>query len=389
MKGNYNFDKIIDRHGTYTYKLGMLKDLFGREDLLPLWVADMDFETCPAIVEALQTRMNHRVYGYTQELPGYRPSILNWLKEKQGWEIKDEWLSYIPGIVTGIGLVVNVFTEKGDKVIIQPPVYHPFRLVPEANGREVVYNPLKLVEGRFEMDFEQLESVIAGCKLFILCNPHNPGGTVWTTETLVRLAEMCAKHNVLVISDEIHADMPLFGHRHTPFASVSEEAKQNSITFGAPSKTFNIAGLISSYAVVPNDSIRRRFFTWLEGNGLSHAPLIATTATTAAYTACDGWHEDLIAYLEGNVKLVEDFIAKEIPTIKVMRPDASFLVWLDCRELGLDHDALNDLFVNKARLALNDGEMFGPGGEGFMRMNIGAPRSVIQQALEQLKKALE
>jgi cystathionine beta-lyase len=388
VKDRYNFDKVIDRRGTNAVKVDALGPRYGDAGLIPLWVADMDFESCPAITEALKRRLEHPVFGYSEEPPGYRPAIAGWLRRRQGLEIRPEWLSFIPGVVTGIGLAVNVFTERGDKVIIQPPVYHPFRLVPQANGREVVYNPLILNdEGRYRMDLDQLESVIdERCKLLILCNPHNPGGTIWSRQELIRLAEICAARGILVVSDEIHADLPLFGQRHIPFASVSETAAQNSITFGAPSKTFNIAGLVSSYAVVPSDSIRRRFFSWLEANGLNHVPLIAATATEAAFTAGDSWLDALIGYLEGNVSLTTDYLAREIPRIRPMRPDASFLVWLDCRGLGLDHRGLVDLFVKKAGLALNDGTMFGPGGEGFMRLNIGTPRSVVQQALEQLKE---
>ncbi len=390
MKGRYNFDKIVDRRGTNAVKVDALGPLFGDAGLIPLWVADMDFETCPAITQALKQRLEHPIFGYSEEPPGYRPAITEWLRRRQGWEIRDEWLSFIPGVVTGIGLAVNVLTGRGDKVIIQPPVYHPFRLVPEANGRKVVYNPLILTdEGRYQMDLDGLERLIDDkCKLLILCNPHNPGGTIWSRQELIRLADTCARRSILVVSDEIHADLPLFGRRHIPFASVSEAAAQNSITFGAPSKTFNIAGLVSSYAVVPNDSIRRRFFSWLKANGLNHVPLVAATATETAFTKGGEWLDELIGYLEGNVSLVIDYLAREIPAIRPMRPDASFLVWLDCRQTGLDHRELVDLFVNKAGLALNDGEMFGPGGEGFMRMNVGTPRSVVLRALEQIKRAL-
>jgi cystathionine beta-lyase len=299
-------------------------------------------------------------------------------------------MCYIPGIVTGIGLVLNVFTEKGDKVIIQPPVYHPFRLVPEANGRTIAYNPLRLVGDSYEMDFEQLEQLIDDkCKLLILANPHNPGGVMWSRETLSKLADICSRRNVLVIADEIHADMALYGNRHIPFASVSEAAAQNSITFNAPSKTFNIAGLVSSFAVVPNASIRTRFYSWLRANELNEPTIPSAVATVAAYTHGHEWLRQMLAYIEGNISYVEQFLAEHIPAIRAMKPQASFLVWLDCRRLGLDHAALVNLFVGKAKLALNDGEMFGPGGEGFMRLNVGTPRSILMQAMIQLKKACD
>lgn len=389
MKTKYNFDKIVDRHGTNAAKTDALEAIYGKADLIPLWVADMDFETPAFITEALKKRVDHPVFGYTMEPPGYWPSVIRWLDEVHAWKIKPEWITYVPGIVKGIAFAVNVFTERGDKVIIQPPVYHPFRLVPQANGREIVNNPLLLEDGHYRMDFEHLEKVIDDkCKMLILCNPHNPAGITWDRETLAKLAEICERHRIVVVSDEIHADMALYGNKHTPFATVSETAARISITFGAPSKTFNIAGIVSSFTVVPDDSLRRRFFTWLEANELNQPTLFATIATEAAYTYGRGWLEQMLRYLEGNIDFVTEYIRKHIPTIKVMRPQASFLVWLDCSELGLNHEELVDLFVDKAGLALNDGEMFGPGGEKFMRMNVGTPRKILEKALKQLEKAV-
>jgi cystathionine beta-lyase len=389
MQKKYDFDKPVDRRGTDALKTDALATRYGNANLIPLWVADMDFETPAFITDALRARMEHSLFGYTQTPKGYLPSVMRWLKEMHGWGVQSEWVSYIPGIVKGIGFVVNVFTGKGDKVVIQPPVYHPFRLVPEWNGREVAYNQLKLVNDCYEMDFGELEQLLdERCKLLILSNPHNPGGVVWSRDTLATLAEVCARHKVMVISDEIHADMALFGNRHTPFATVSDAAAQNSITFGAPSKTFNIAGLVSSYSIVPNPVIRTRFYSWLRANELNEPHILAPIATEAAYTHGREWLQELIAYLEGNINFVEQFVAAHIPAIRVMKPQASFLVWLDCRRLNFSHGALVDLFVNKAGLALNDGEMFGPGGQGFMRMNAGTPRRVLEKALQQLKDAV-
>ena len=250
---HYNFDEVIERHGTSCVKFDRLKEMFGDENLIPLWVADMDFRTPDFIVEALKKRCEHEIFGYTFGSDEYYESIINWVHYKHNWKIQREWISYIPGIVKGIAFAIQCFTQKGDKVIIQPPVYHPFRIVPEKMKREVVYNPLKMVDGVYEMDFDHLESIIDDkCKVLILCNPHNPGGIVWKKETLVRLAEICAKHNILVISDEIHAEMAYPQYTHYPFASVSDTAASCSITFMAPSKTFNIAGLVTSYAIVPN-----------------------------------------------------------------------------------------------------------------------------------------
>lgn len=384
----YNFDEIISREGSGDYKNGALLRLFGRTDLIPMWVADMDWATPPFIVDALKKRMEHPIFGYTLTPRNMWTVVRKWIREHHQWDVPEEWMTYIPGIVKGIGMAINVFLKEDEKVIIQPPVYHPFRLTPEGNRREVVFNPLKeLPNGSYAMDFDNLEQVCdEKCKMLILSNPHNPAGIVWDIETLQTLAHFCASRGILVISDEIHCDMVLTGHKHLPFAAVSEEAAQCSITFGAPSKTFNIAGIVSSYAIVPNDELRKKFYEWLEANELNEPTIFSPIATIAAFGQGEEWRQEMLQYVEENIKLVVDYCAQHLPKIKPLVPDASFLVWLDCRDMGLDHDALIDFFVNKARLALNDGEMFGPGGEGHMRMNVAAPRCVILKALEQLKE---
>lgn len=387
----YDFDRVIDRHNTDAMSIERLDVYFGATDLQPFWIADNSFATPDFVIEAMRQRLEHPIFGYTAENPNYRTSLINWVKKQHGWDIKPEWLTYIPGIVKGIGMVINVFVKEDEKVIIQPPVYHPFRLTPLANKRQVVFNPLReLADGTYEMDFENLEKVAdEKCKLLILCNPHNPAGIVWPRETLERLADFCAKKGILVISDEIHCDMALFGHKHIPFASVSESAAQNSITFQAPSKTFNIAGIVSSYSIVPNPEIREKFYGWLEANELNEPHLFAPIATMAAYTPeGDEWRKQMVKYIEGNVRFVEEYCAKHMPQIRPVRPQASFLVWLDCRQLGLTQEQLVDLFVKKAKLALNDGTMFGDEGFGHMRFNVGFPREVIAQALDSLREAL-
>ncbi len=386
----YDFDKVIDRRGTNALKLEVLKDRYGRSDLIPLWVADMDFETPGFITEAIRKRLEHSLFGYTVEPEELWPTVAGWIGSHHGWKIDEKWLTFIPGIVKGIGMVVNLFVKEDEKVIIQPPVYHPFRLVPQGNDREVVFNPLRENgDGTYSMDFENLEKVAdEKCRLLILSNPHNPGGIVWNRDTLVRLADFCYRRHILVISDEIHCDMALWGNRHIPFASVSDEAAACSITFGAPSKTFNIAGIVSSYAIVPNDTIREKFFSWLSANELNEPTLFAPIATVAAFSQGDEWRKAMLHYIEGNVDFVTDYCATHIPSVKPFRPQASFLVWLDCRALKLDHEQLVDLFVNKAHLALNDGEMFGKEGKGFMRMNVASPRSVLEKAMEQLREAV-
>ncbi len=387
----YDFDKIIDRSGSDDLKHGALLPRWGREDLLPLWVADMDFETPAFITDALKKRLEHSLFGYTMEPADYVPSIIDWVKSHHQWDVKASWIRFIPGIVKGIGLVVNVFTKSDEKVIIQPPVYHPFRLTPEGNGREVVFNPLKLREdGYYDMDFDNLAEVCDDkCRVLILCNPHNPGGITWSRETLVRLADFCYEHHLLVVSDEIHADMALFGHKHIPFASVSDKARDISITFQAPSKTFNIAGIVSSYAIVPNRELRQKFYSWLTANELDEPTLFAPIATIAAFRHGEEWRREMLSYIEDNILFVERYCREHIPGIRPLRPQASFLVWLNCRDLHLSHDALLDLFIDKAHLALNDGEMFGIGGEGFMRLNVAAPKSVLEQALGQLAAAVK
>ena len=387
---SYNFDKIIDRTGSGDLKHCVLKERYGRDDLLPLWVADMDFETPEFITDALRQRLEHSLFGYTVVPEELWSTIIRWIADHHRWQVERQWLTYIPGIVKGIGMAINVFVKDDEKVIIQPPVYHPFRLTPQGNGRKVVFNPLKeKPDGGYEMDFEQLAEVAdEKCRLLILSNPHNPAGICWDADTLRRLAHFCYEHNLIVISDEIHSDMALFGNRHIPFATVSDEAAQISITFGAPSKTFNIAGIVSSYAIVPNPTLRRRFYTWLEANELNDPPLFAPIATIAAYQNGEQWRRQMLAYVEENIRFVEDYCLENIPAVKPLRPQASFLVWLDCRALGLNHEQLIDLFVNRAHLALNDGEMFGQGGEGFVRLNVGTPRAILKQALEQLKRAI-
>lgn len=391
MAMDWNFDKITDRKGTDCVKYDRLGEVYGDADLTPLWVADMDFETPEPIVDALRRRMDHKVFGYGVPPTDYWDAIRDWLRDRHGWQVEKEWITYIPGIVKGIGMVVNALLEKHEKVVIQPPVYHPFRLVPSSNRREVVFNPLlPCSDGSYAMDFNNLEQILQdpSCRLLILSNPHNPAGIVWPEETLRQLAEICHRHGVIVISDEIHCDMALFGHKHTPFATVSPEAAEISITFGAPSKTFNIAGIVSSYVIVPEENLRERFFSWLKANEFDAPDIFAPIAAAAAYRYCEPWRKALVSYLEGNVLLVEEFCRTRLPQIRPLRPQASFLVWLDCRGLGLDHDRLNHLFVRQARLALNDGEMFNPGGEGFMRLNVGCPRAVLQDALERLEACI-
>ena len=391
MSTKYDFDKIIDRHGTGALAIDVLNERYGRADLTPMWVADMNFETPEFITEALRSRLDHSLYGYTDMPAEFWPTVTKWIADHHQWNVDSEWMRFIPGIVKGIGFVVNVFCKPDEKVIIQPPVYHPFRLTPLGNKRQVVMNPLIMNEdGSYSMDFDGLAKVADDkCRVLILANPHNPAGIVWDVDTLSRLADFCSERGIIVISDEIHCDMAHPGHKHHPFASVSERAAQCSITFGAPSKTFNIAGIVSSYCVVPNEELRRPFFEWLDANELSQPTIFSPIATIAAFKYGEEWRQQMLEYVEANIDFVDNFLKTRIPQIKALRPQASFLIWLNCRDLNLDHEALNRLFVDGARLALNDGEMFGEEGRGFMRMNIASPRAVLQDAMERLEKAVK
>ncbi|MBR2116246.1 MAG: PatB family C-S lyase [Alistipes sp.] len=387
----YNFDQIIDRRGSGALKCDALEQWYGNSELLPMWVADMDFATPDFIVDAIKERLEHPIFGYTIEPERYRDAIITWIASHHGWAVKREWICYIPGIVKGIAMAINALLKAGDKIIIQPPVYHPFRNVAAHNGFEIVENPL-LVDsnGSYSIDFDHLERVAdKNCRLLILANPHNPIGILWQRETLIRLADFCHSRGIIVISDEIHSDMALWGKRHIPFASVSDKAAQCSITFGAPSKTFNIAGIVTSYAIVPNDKLRNKFFGWMEGNELNHPDIFAPIATIAAFENGEPWRQEMIEYIEGNIEFTIEYCKQHIPQIVAVRPEASFLIWLDCRGLGLTHDKIVELFTQKAALALNDGAIFGTQGEGFMRLNVGTPREVLQTALERLKTAVD
>lgn len=391
----YDFDTYIDRRGTDCVKYDELEKRYGRADLLPAWVADMDFPVQPEITDALQKRIAHPIYGYGSVPEEFWQSIINWLVHRHGWKVGRDEISFVPGVVKAIGFIVNHFTQPGDKIIIQPPVYHPFTFVPEANRRHLVHNPLRrLADGNYEMDLEDLEKKIIEHKpkMMILCNPHNPIGIQWDSDTLKKVASICHSHGVKVISDEIHEDLMLWGTRHIPFASVSPEAEEISITLGAPSKTFNIAGIVSSWVVIKNKEMRDSFFSWMAGNEFDAPTFVAVTATIAAYENGDKWLDQLIGYLEKNQLFLEEYLKTRIPSIKAVRPQASFLTWLDCRgiypgEMSI-HDKLDRFFVDQAGLALNNGFIFGQEGEGFMRFNIGCPRHILQTALEKIAKAL-
>ena len=385
MNTEYNFDEIVSRENTDCLKYDVRENVYGRNDVIPMWIADMDFKTPPFIMEALRKRLDHEILGYTQKCGEWLPAIRQWTKSQYGWDVDAEYIEHVSGIVPAISFAVQCLTEKNDKILIQPPVYHPYFHVPQWNERVVVTNPLNLVDGQYRIDFDDFEKKIKGCKLFLLCHPHNPGGRVWLCEELIRIADICAENNVIVISDEIHADMTFKGYKHIPFATVSEKAKMNSITMMAASKSFNIAGLMSSFTIIPNKELRERYNGFLAKSELNHSHLLATIATAAAFSKEGAeWLSQLVDYITANVDYMENFIKEKMPLLSIVRPQASYLVFIDCRKLNLSQEDLVDFFVNKARLALNNGSTFGEEGTGFMRINIGCPRSILKMALEQL-----
>ncbi len=383
----YDFDTVIERRGTGAMKYDALGRLYGNSGLTPLWIADMEFAACPDIVKALTARFAHPVYGYAETPDSYWDSICRWLKSRHGYCPARESLAFVPGVVRGIACAVNFFSRPGDKVVIQEPVYHPFRAVSEGNDRVVINNPLlSLPSGGYKMDLEGLETIFANerPRIMILCNPHNPAGIQWDADTLRHVARLAKKYGVIVLSDEIHGDLMLWGGKHIPFASVSGDAASVSVTFGAPSKTFNIPGLVSSWMITPDKTIREPFYRWMEANEFSSPFFTATIGTEAAYSYGAEWLDELLEYLEDNIVAVEKFFAEDCPAIKPLRPQASFLVWLDCRGLGLSQDELCRMFVEQANLALNDGSMFGAAGNGYMRLNVAMPRAKLLEALAPL-----
>lgn len=383
----YQFDTVIDRRGTSSVKWDRMEALWGRTDILPLWVADMDFATAPFVLEAIKERCNHPVLGYTDKSDNYYQSIVGWVKARYGMEITREMLNYVPGVVAGLGMAIHCFTSPGDKILIQTPVYPPFSWLVTRNKRTLVTGSLIQENNTFRMDLKDFSEKIKGVKVFILCNPHNPGGIVWDKETLQEIARICAENKVLVFSDEIHADLTLPPCRHLPFAMVSDEAKMNSVTFMSPSKAFNMPGLAASHAIIFNESLRKQFADYLSSGELDGGHLFAFTGVEAAYSHGTEWLETCLSYIQSNIDFVLGFLEKHTPKIKAMRPHASYLLWLDCRELGLSQPELNRFFVDKARLGLNDGETFGKEGVGFMRMNVAAPRVILEQAMKQLEEA--
>ncbi|MFE5319433.1 MalY/PatB family protein [Paenibacillus sp. NPDC056579] len=381
---NYSFDRIIDRRNTRSYKWDQNEKLFGEPDVLPLWVADMDFPSPPAVKEVLKQRADLGMYGYAIRTDSYFEAIVNWFRDRHQWEIQPDWITDSPSIVTSLSLAVELFSEPGAPVVIQTPVYYPFYDVIESNGRKVAKNSLLLRNGRFEMDYEHLESLFQeGAKLLLLCSPHNPGGRVWEREELQQLGELCLKYQVTVVSDEIHCDLTFPGHKHTPFATLSPEIADITVSCLAATKTFNLPGLHTSFIVATNANLRRKMARRLQTLSLHMASHFAQDAVEAAYRDGADWLDEMMAYVQGNLEYAIDYLGSNLPQVKPLRPDGTYLLWLDCRELGLDAKGLKHLMYNKAKVAFNEGSVFGTEGAGWLRINLACPRSILEQALKQ------
>ena len=384
----YNFDELICRKDTDALKLEALAPRWGRTDLLPMWVADMDFKTPDFIVEAMRKRMECEIFGYTSKPDSWYEAIINWQGHRHQWTISKEMISFVPGVVPALAMAVQAFTERGEKVMIQQPVYNPFAQVIRNNHRELVNCPLILRDGQYHIDFDVFEEKIKGCKLFLFCHPHNPGGRVWTCEELEKIAAICAAHKVVVVADEIHADLTLAPYKHIPFASISEQARDISVVFASPSKAFNMAGLATSYAVIANPTLHRCFESYVEGNELAAGNVFAFNTVVAAYTKGEEWLQQMLSYVQGNIDYLVDYLQEHLPQLKVIVPQASYLVFIDFSALGLSQKELITLCTNGAHLALNDGAIYGKEGTGYMRINLACPRRIVEQALTQLKEAI-
>lgn len=382
----YNFDEIIERRGTDCFKWDALKAMYGREDVTPMWVADMDFRSPDFVMEAIRKRCEHEVLGYTMPSKGYWQAVTSWLEKHYNIKTTKENLHFIPGIVAGISYALLCLTQPGDKVLVTTPVYPPFLNLPKESGRTLVCSPLKIVDGRFAIDFDDFVRKAKGCKLFIMSNPHNPAGTVWGAEVLQHIAEICEQHKVIVISDEIHADLTLPGHTHVSYSSVSNKG----ITFMAPSKTFNIAGLGSSVCYIADETLRKRFFGRLDALGVAGGNIFAFTAAEAAFAHGEDWLRQMLEYLSENVKTLEQFLTERMPKVKAVLPEASYLAWLDFSDYGYSHKELADKLLNEAKVALNDGTTFG--GDAYrccFRLNLGCPKSMLLDALERIAVAIK
>ena len=387
----FDFDRIIDRRGTNSLKYDFARERGKREDVLPLWVADMDFQTAPPILERLEEVVHHGIFGYSESKEDYFRAVAGWYQKHFDWEVKRTWLLKTPGVVFAIAMAIRAFTEEGDAVLLQQPVYYPFSETILDSHRKLVNNPLKLENGHYEIDFDDFERKIAEnqVKLFLLCSPHNPVGRVWKEWELRKLGEICLKYGVLVVSDEIHSDFTYGDNKHRVFASLSPEIEDITITCTAPSKTFNLAGLQTSNIFIANRERKHKFKSQIAASGYSQLNMMGLAACQAAYERGEEWLEQLKVYLKGNLDFAREFLKVRLPEIKLIEPEGTYLIWLDFRALGLTEEERENLIVNRAKLWLDSGAIFGKDGEGFERINIACPRATLERALTQLELAIK
>jgi cystathionine beta-lyase len=385
----YDFDRVLNRKGTGSVKWDYTEEIFGEKDIIPMWVADMDFETPREVMEAVKKRAEHGAYGYTEKPDAYYQSIIDWMRRRHGWEIEREWICHSPGVVSALNMLIMALTQPGDRILVQSPAYHLFFSTVKNNGRELVDNPLRLEDNKYVMDYEDLEKKLStGIKMMFLCNPQNPVGRVWDREELARVGELCNKYNTVIISDEIHSDIIYKGYKYTPMASISPAISENTVTCMAPSKTFNMAGLAASVVIIRNKELRDRFAEIIRNIGIEMGNIFGITALEAAYTHGEEWLEELLEYLKGNLDFLTEFIESKIPGIKIVKPEGTYLVWLDCREIPLKDKALKEFMIHNAKVGLDDGDKFGTGGEGFQRMNIACSRATLEEGLKRIEIAV-
>lgn len=387
---NLDFDKIIDRRNTRCLKYDFAKRRGMPKDVLPLWVADMDFETSSYVQDALIERAKHGIFGYSEVQTPYFDILRSWMKSHHSWDIQEKWLVKTPGVVFALAMAVKAFTQPGDSVLLQLPVYYPFSEIIEDNGRKAVSNTLYLGDdNRYHIDFEDFEQKIIDekIKLFLLCNPHNPVGRVWTEAELIRLGDICVRHGVTVVSDEIHHDF-VFKGKHHVFASLKKEFENISITCTSPSKTFNLASMLISNIFIPNTELRRKFRKETDASGISQLSVMGLAACEAAYSKGEQWYQAMLAYVSDNIRFVKQYVANNLPDVNMIDTEGTYLVWLDFRKTGLSVSELENLIIHKAKLWLDSGSIFGECGEGFQRINVACPRSVLQEALDRIKAVL-
>ncbi len=384
-----NFDNIVERKGSNCYKYDLLNDFFGSDDMMPLWVADTDFECPDFVINAISNRLTFSNLGYSFRSDNYYNAIISWVEKRNNWTVKKEWLDFCPGVVAGLAFGMNAFTQEGDGVLIQTPVYPPFFDIVRRNNRKLLENPLMLVDGKWQIDFEDFEAKIKEAKVFLMCNPHNPSGRVFTKEELLRMGELCLKYGVKIISDEIHSDLIYYGNKHIHIGSLSQQLADISISIISPSKTFNIASLYTSVVIAPNAELHEKFKNEAMKFHIDNGNELGARALESAYTQGSQWVDKLNAYIQSNLDYVVDYIGANMPKIKAYRPEATFLLWLDLSEISTSKEVLCDFMYKKAKLALNYGADYGVNGEGYMRLNVGTSRAMLQQAMVQLQEAYD